>query len=586
MQKTLDEQMQGKIHAEQIQMMHSSIPMLLFINLIIGFAISYGFSDIVPMSTIKVCLGLLVLMVVIRAIVYVYYKDKFDPQHLRPFKLSIIIGSAFAGIIWGTMGILYFPLQDQTYQFFLLMSLFAMTGGSAFTYSLYLPGYFAYVPSILLPITVQFFMFGDKLHNTLGIVSAVFLLVLTAFNVKINKNFKTSLALRFENILLVDQLKQQKNEAERADNAKSKFLAAASHDLRQPLYSLGLFTSVLDESANDAKTRKIVDQINMSVDALKSLFDALLDISKLDAGAVKVKKMSFPIQSTIDRLANAFDLQASEKGLAINWPTCPYHVISEADLLEQILRNYLENAIRYTESGEITVKCDVNGSIMTISVSDTGIGIPQDELTDIFVEFHQLGNTQRDRKKGLGLGLAIVDRTAKLLGHVIDVDSTIGVGSTFSIQIQQIERNVDRLDTTVNHKTDTLSEPPMLIAVVDDEESIREGMFQLLQLWQYEVVIAASADALITKLESLQQKPDLLITDFRLANEMTGADVVTLLNTKFDQSIPVLIITGDTDQKRLEKMNTGKWQVLHKPVPAAKLRAFIRSVQSNSLAIK
>lgn len=586
MQKTLDEQMQGKIHAEQIQMMHSSIPMLLFINLIIGFAISYGFSDIVPMSNIKLCLGLLVLMVVIRAIVYFYYKDKFDTQHLRPFKLSIIIGSAVAGIIWGAMGILYFPLQDQTYQFFLLMSLFAMTGGSAFTYSLYLPGYFAYVPSILLPITVQFFMFGDKLHNTLGIVSAVFLLVLTAFNIKINKNFKASLALRFENMLLVDQLKQQKNEAERADNAKSKFLAAASHDLRQPLYSLSLFTSVLDESANDAKTRKIVDQINMSVDALKSLFDALLDISKLDAGAVKVQKMSFPIQATINRLANAFDLQASEKGLVINWPTCPYYVISEADLLEQILRNYLENAIRYTESGEITVKCEVNGSIMTISVSDTGIGIPQDELKDIFVEFHQLGNTQRDRKKGLGLGLAIVDRTAKLLGHVISVDSTIGVGSTFSIQIQQVERDIDSLHPPVNTKADTLSESSMLIAVVDDEESIREGMFQLLQLWKYEVVVAASADALITKLESLERKPDLLITDFRLANEMTGADVISILNTKFEQSIPVLIITGDTDQNRLQKMNTGKWQVLHKPVPAVKLRAFIRSVQSNGLATK
>ncbi|MDT0596364.1 ATP-binding response regulator [Glaciecola petra] len=581
MEEAIDDNMREQIHAEQIKLMHSSIPVLLFINLIIGMAISYGFSDIVPFYTIVLCLGLLVTMVLVRALFFLHYKNKFRSQNLRPFKLSIIVGSAFAGAIWGTIGILYFPLENQTYQFFLLMSLFAMTGGSAFTYSLYLPGYFAYVPSILLPITIQFFLFGDKLHNTLGIVSAVFLIVLTAFNIKINKNFKTSLGLRFENNLLVEQLKEQKEEAERADKAKSKFLAAASHDLRQPLYSLSLFTSVLDESAKDPKTRKIVDQINLSVDALKSLFDALLDISKLDAGAVEAKPIIFPVQAMFDKLANAFDLQAAEKNLFIKWPISTYSVKSEPDLLEQILRNYLENAIRYTDSGEITVKCVVKDDNLTISISDTGIGIPPEELQDIYIEFHQLNNTHRDRKKGLGLGLAIVDRTAKLLGHTIDVESEVGIGSTFSINIQHIKSNSDSQKPALNMSVNSEAESSLLIAIVDDEESIREGMSQLLKIWNCGVIVAASGEELFAQLELVKRKPDMLITDFRLANEMTGADVITMLNTKFDESIPVLIITGDTDQKRLEKMNTGKWQVLHKPVPAAKLRAFIRSIQSN-----
>jgi signal transduction histidine kinase/CheY-like chemotaxis protein len=578
LQETIDEHIKGEIHAAQIKMMHGSIPVLLFINLMIGLALSYGFSDLVPPSAIKLCLGLLVLMVVIRASVYFNYKDKFDPQNLKPFKLSIIIGSVCAGMIWGTMGILYFPMEDQTYQLFLLMSLFAMTGSSAFTYSIYLPGYFAYVPSILIPITIQLFVIGDKFHNTLGIVSAVFLLVLTGFNIKINKNFKATLALRFENKSLVEQFKQQKEEAERANKAKSKFLAAASHDLRQPLYSLSLFTSVLDESIKDPKNRKIVDQINVSVDALKSLFDALLDISKLDAGAVEAEKRGFPVQPLFEKLANAFDMQASEKGLVIQWPTRMHSVTSERHLLEQILRNFLENAIRYTEEGTITVECKLIAGAVVISVSDTGIGIHQEELQDIFTEFHQASNAQRDRKKGLGLGLAIVDRTAKLLGHEISVISELGLGSTFSIKLKQAATEVNEEQPLSRKPSLTKRTDCLLIAIVDDEEIIREGILQLLQMWNYEVVAAASSDELLAQLDQIGRQPDVLITDYRLADNVTGIDVITALHSKYQQDIPALIVTGDTDQKRITQMKIGHWQVLHKPVPAAKLRAFLRSV--------
>lgn len=421
---------------------------------------------------------------------------------------------------------------------------------------------------------------GDKLHNTLGVVSLVYLIVLTGFNIRINKNFRTTLALRFENSALVEQLKEQKGQAEHANLAKSKFLAAASHDLRQPLYSLGLFTSVLDESAKDPKTREIVEQINMSVEALKSLFDSLLDISKLDAGAIEVNKVNFSMQALLSKLANAFDMQATQKGLKIHWPSCPYIVKSEEDLLEQILRNYIENAIRYTESGDITLSCEVTNNTMKISVTDTGIGIAQEDLNRIFDEFHQVGNTQRDRNKGLGLGLAIVHRTAKLLGHQIDVESELGVGSRFSISIETA--GIENNSTPVVQENQTGDEPEtaLLVAVVDDEESIREGMRQLLQTWKYEVVLAESGESLMTKLNKIERIPDALISDFRLANQTTGIDVIALLNRNFEQAIPTLIVTGDTDKTNLKMLNNNKWQVLHKPVPAAKLRAFLRSVQT------
>ena len=221
----IDEHINEKIHTEQIKIIHSSIPVLLFTNVVAVSALSYGFSDLVQQSSINICLGLLLFMVVIRGGFYFNYKDKFDSKHLKPLALSLILGSALAGGLWATLSILYLPVSDQTFQLFLLLSLMAMAGGSAFTFSIYLPCYFAYIPATLLPITLQFFAMGGKFYNTLGIAASLYLLVLTIFNIKINKNFKATLALRFENFSLIEQLKEQKEEADRANKAKSKFLA-------------------------------------------------------------------------------------------------------------------------------------------------------------------------------------------------------------------------------------------------------------------------------------------------------------------------------------------------------------------------
>ena len=277
---------EDKIHLEQIKLLHASIPSLLLVNIIVTLALAYGFWDVIPHQSILLCVGLVGLMVLIRGSLFLAYKQNFKEIHLKYYRLSLIIGSACAGIIWGLIGILFFPLSEQIYQLFIALILLSMTGGSAFTLAIYLPCYFAYVPVTLLPIAVYLSSFGDKFHMSLALGIIAFLIVLTIFNMKVNKNFKTSLALRFENLDLIEQLKEQKDEAERANFAKSKFLAAASHDLRQPLYSLSLFTSILDETITYPKAKNIVEQINVSVLALNNLFDKLLDISQLDAGVI------------------------------------------------------------------------------------------------------------------------------------------------------------------------------------------------------------------------------------------------------------------------------------------------------------
>jgi two-component system, sensor histidine kinase len=578
LQGVIDEHIKDKVHAEQIKIMQDSIPVLLFVNLMIGLALSYGFSDVVSPHVINVFIGLLLFMVLIRGGFYFYYKNKFNPNKLIPFKLSIILGSASAGIIWGAIGILYFPLTDQTYQLFLLMSLMAITGGSAFTYSIYLPGYFAYVPAILLPIAIQFFMLGDKFHITLGAVSTVYLVALTAFNIKINKNFKTTLGLRFENASLIKQFKEQKEEAERANKAKSKFLAAASHDLRQPLYALGLFTSVLDETIKYPKVKRVVEQINTSVAALTNLFDKLLDISQLDAGLITPKKIDFSLNNVFEKLSSQFSKQAHEKNIKMLWPTHYPAVNSEPDLLERILRNYLSNAIKYTREGQIEVVCQSRSGQVHIQISDTGIGISEEALEDIYDEFYQVSNPERDRQKGLGLGLSIVKRTADILRHEIHVTSKINEGSTFSIKIPQAQK-LDQKKIENIDKAEPIQSMNKLVLIIDDEESIREGLSQILALWGYTMITAVDIDDAMQQIQLNHQIPDVIISDYRLRENKTGVDAIQTIKTKYGPNIPALLITGDVTEDRLVDMKKSEIQVLFKPVSTMKLRSFLRSIE-------
>lgn len=577
-----DNHINDKINTEQIKMLHDAIPSLLLVNVLVGLALAYGFWDVVSHQSILICLALLLVMVITRGAFFLSYKKYFKPSNKKLYRHSLIIGSACAGIIWGLIGILFLPTGEQNYQLFILLALMAMTGGSAFTLAIYLPCYFAYVPVTLLPIIIQLFILGEKFHIALAVATFAFFLVLTSFNIRVNKNFKTSLTLRFENLDLIEQLKQQKDEAERANRAKSKFLAAASHDLRQPLYSLGLFTSVLDELIQFPKVKKVVEQINSSVSALTNLFDKLLDISQLDAGVIEVKKQDFSLKIIFDKLQDSFDSQAKEKDITINWPAKYPAVHSEPDLLEQIIRNYLTNAIKYTLKGEITIECEVDDSevnkgMVSIHVSDSGIGISEVNLADIYEEFYQISNPERDREKGLGLGLSIVKRTAMLLEHDIAVSSEVDKGSKFSIFVDQSQLVVDTLGFTTKEDNHDIADNSGLIVVIDDEKGIREGLDSILQIWGYSVIVACDLDDALLQLKSSNRYPDIIISDYRLKEGKTGIDAIKAIHSAYNRNIPALIITGDIASDRLVEMSSSNFQVLFKPVPPMKLRAFLRS---------
>ena len=569
-----------KILYEQIKVVLNAAYFILITYGITAAAFAVIMWHVVPHKLLLIWSGVFLAVLIIRAIIHYRYHDELKPENARYFGIYIIISLGITGLVWGIGVMLMFPGLELGYQFF-IMFIIAGIGGSAFSSNtIFLPGLYAFFPALLLPLAIRMFFMDEALYMAMGSVTLVFMSSLYFFSKNLNGSLVETLKLRFENAELITQLRVQKDEAEKANNAKSKFLAAASHDLRQPLHALGLFTSILDETIRTPKVRDVVKQINASVDALQGLFNALLDISRLDAGTMKDEKINFDLQSLFKRLANDFDPLAKEKSLSIRWPDSSYVVYSDPLLLEQILRNYISNAIRYSEKGDIYIHCKEEGNAVDIQVVDGGIGIPEEEQENIFNEFHQLGNPERDRSKGLGLGLAIVRRTAKLLGHSINIASEKGQGSMFSILVKTGKPNEkSNKNIFINEYEVELDNIKSIIAVIDDEESIREGMTQLFETWGCEVIAASTQDELLIKLRLENKVPDGIIADYRLRENRTGIETIRSLYDEYNKDIPAVIVTGDIAVENLREVNNSGFQVLHKPVAPVKLRAFLRSIQ-------
>ncbi|MEP1469532.1 MAG: hybrid sensor histidine kinase/response regulator [Halieaceae bacterium] len=571
----------NKVSVEQVKTLYESVASLVMINLVVSSALVYTFWELVAHSLLIGWMAAMLLMLCARVMVYLAFKRRFDENKLKQYQAFLILGSASAGIIWGIGGLIMYVPGQLEYQLFIILSLLAMSAGSAFSLSIYLPAYFAFVPLMLAPIILRLLFIGDTIHIALASVTIIFLVAQTIFNLKINKSLTHAMSLRYENLELIEQLQEQKAEAERANRAKSSFLAAASHDLRQPLYALTLFTSALEERVSSPEDLRITRQITRSADSLQSLFDALLDISKLDAGTIDTQKSDFLLAGIIDKMAFEFDTQAAQHKLTIDWPIQSFAVHSNPILLEQILRNYVANALRYTPKGGIQVSCTPREDCIEICVSDTGIGIAIEDQRAIFDEFYQLGNPERDRQKGLGLGLSIVKRAAEQLGHRIDLKSEPGRGSEFSVSVSRALENISIAnENSAESHTPSISTQP-LILVIDDEESIREGLQELLGQWGCDVIAGGNTAEVILQLDAIQRQPHGIISDYRLQDGQTGLEAIDSIHKHCGDTIPALIVTGDTEQGLLITLKASGHQVLHKPVPPAKLRAFLRSLPND-----
>lgn len=377
--------------------------------------------------------------------------------------------------------------------------------------------------------------------------------------------------LQIRIIHATSDLAAKKEEAERANTAKSRFFASASHDLRQPLHALGLFSEALKQRVNSSELGTLANQISSSISSLETLLNALLDVSRLDAGTIEVRKRHFPAGQLFEHIQQQYEGPAAAKGLKLKVRGSKWILYSDPVLLERILINLVSNALRYTEKGRVLVAGRRRGDTLLIQVWDTGIGIPQDALESIFEEFVQLNNPERDREKGLGLGLAIVARSVSLLGLHISVRSRVGHGSVFSISVP--------LGST--HQLSPAEAPALPVAaslqgrlavLVDDEVSILRAMESLFKTWGVGLVTGRSAAEALYHLSQINSAPDFLITDYSLPGNTDGIQVARQFREAYAE-LPVLVLTGDTAADTVQRIAEAGLKIMHKPVRPARLRA-------------
>ena len=368
------------------------------------------------------------------------------------------------------------------------------------------------------------------------------------------------------------ELRAKKEEAELATLAKSRFLASASHDLRQPMHALGMFMSRLMHMPHNDETRHLIGRIDASVHALQNLLDALLDISRLEAGVLRARPRHFPVQALFDEIGGELSAMAEERGLKLRLRPSPLWLDSDPILLHRILLNLVSNALRYTRQGGVLVACRHRRDHVRIEVWDSGIGIPPESRTEIFKEFVQLANPERDRNQGLGLGLTIVERTAQLLGHPLSMDSRPEIGSRFAIEVP-----------IAPPETAALAQAPsapegqfegLRVLVIDDDALARQGLALLLESWGCQVVAAEDAEQALA-LTAHQSPPNLIACDYRLRHGQNGIDVLALLRARAGLTAPGFLISGNTDAELMKRAADESIPLLHKPVQPARLRALI-----------
>jgi signal transduction histidine kinase len=484
-----------------------------------------------------------------------------------------------SGAVSGSGMILFQPALPGHDQALFTMVMCCWAAGAVATSGIHAKTFFAFAGPFFAQIMLTWILWPSE-----GSLYVVFLLialfiVLLLFVRNTDRMTLESIRIRFQRDDAIEklnrlnaELREAREQAEEANRAKSRFLASSSHDLRQPLHAISLLAAALSAIAKDPQVIEIVARIDNSLQVMNKLFSALLELSRLDAGVVTVQKEHVALEVVLQPLESEYEVKCREKQLLFRFRVESVVLDTDPVLLERIIRNLLENALRYTMTGNIELDATVHNGGVDVAVRDTGIGIPLEQRENIFEEFYQIHNAARDRNRGLGLGLAIVRRHVELLGYRIEVESTPGRGSVFTCRVPRSAIVAE----PVPRKHDVRSSLAPAVAgrrvvVVDDDEDVRSAIGLLLRTWGCEPIVTGSADAALDGIADLGMRPDLLVVDFRLPGGRTGVDVIHAMRERHPD-LPALVITGDTGPDSLQAIRAAALRYLHKPVQPEALR--------------
>jgi signal transduction histidine kinase/CheY-like chemotaxis protein len=560
------------IEAELVNASFRNANDLNFAGVLILSLLVFVVQDVTPWWTWLPGLVFLYLVTLLRAIEIRRYRRTPEYRNSRQWVLRQTVYSGLAGVCWGvvsTLLLMYLPTALQL--FVLTVSTVVAATTASEDIVLVLPPRVFILASISPPVLWMLSQ-GDQMYIVLAIMLLAFLSIVITIGNKKSHLFTEAQHLRFQNEFLAKELSRQRDLLERTNKSKSRFLAAASHDLRQPVAALMIFLEQLEfEQHLSVKGKGVLEHAQHATSSMCSLLDSLLDISRLDGQAIRKSIRPFSIRKLFDEMEDEFRQLAEQKGLRLKFSTCSAVIESDRVLMGQILRNLVSNAIRYTPAGRILVGCRHRQGMLSIEVHDTGIGIAEDQLPKIFDEFYQVDNSERDRQQGLGLGLSIVDRAARLLGHTLTLTSRLGIGSSFALTVPLAKIGVAKEQPVPLQAATAPVLAGRLIAVIENEGSIRAGMNNLLQSWGCRVVFADSATNMIEQLDSMGGIVEMIISDFGLRGGVNGVEAIARIRQRWGSELPALLFTGDISKETHTLAKNAGLSILYKPAKAETL---------------
>ena len=560
----------GRTLVEQLRLLCGNVGSSVLPTILVALLLVWVLSNESNTLALRVWAGVVILMKLIcarearRTLASVISPERAQQLVLRQMVLNAVDGAVWGSLAWATLG-----TTTVAGSVLVVAVLAGVAGSSMSSLAPVLPVFLVFGATELVVLATKLWTLGDPAYNALGVAGALYVVTLLGQARNSAKAARAAIDLRFENIELIERLRVEtehaqaaQQKADEANLAKSKFLAAASHDLRQPIHAQGLFLEVLARSKLSAAQYDALANARATWQASAEMLDTLLDFSRIEAGVVEPQMQVFHLQPFLNKIENELAPQADAKGIVYRSRETHVAVRSDPALVALILRNLVSNAIRYTERGGVLVACRVRGAEVQIEVWDTGIGIEASQHEDIFREFHQLGNAERDRRKGLGLGLAIAHGLARTLGHGLTLVSRPGRGSVFRVSLPIAQMGVASgvVEVVPSHARVF----DVRVLVIDDDDAVRAGMRQLLGAWGCECDVADS----IEEAQALARvhPPGLVISDYRLRELRTGAEAIAALRAEFGETLPALLITGDTAPQRLREARASGVPLLHKPV--------------------
>ena len=474
--------------------------------------------------------------------------------------------------VWG-MGPAWFLLNNPSADTLLTAILLAVAGLSAPLVAASRPAVYLSLLPALVPVLSTLALrpptsalSGSAAPLLLAALALAFLLVLLRLILDQNDSLALLLAVSLRNEDLVQQLRAQIEVVARAHHEKTRFLASAAHDLRQPLHALGMFCAALQQRLPNTPEQPLVRNMMSAIEALETSFGAMLDISKFDAGLVQKAPRTFPIRDIFRRLYQQFGGDAEARNLALRFRATGRIVRSDPLLLERVLANLVQNALRYTRQGGVLIAARRHCRGVALEIWDTGVGVPPDQTEMIFREFYQIDNPERDRGRGLGMGLAIVLRLCNLLEHPLEMHSKPGHGSVFRVLVPVGEAHA--IDATPS-EADTLpprKEGTVTVVLIDDERAIREATRELLRPLHVDVLVAATIAEAVEVAKAAPERIDLIMSDWRLRGQENGIAAVQAVRSVAGDSTPAVLITGDTSPELLKLAHESGLVILHKPL--------------------